>query len=279
MVNNLKNIPKDTKPLPKVYSNIDINDTKLCMTVSPCKSKEIYLLDIELLIPPKFNTMLKTGEIVSIIKACRSISEVIDTYCNVFMNLLPNYDRAIAYSFCDDFSCEVFYENIRKDSGINYSFLNHRFPESNVPKVARDLYLINPIRFMTNNDHDGFTVITEDNDSIDLTNSAFRQHNSCARIFYKNMTLKSIITVAIILDGKLWGIIAFHAIRKATFPSLEKRLMLETVANIAGLRIEGILRENIITTKLELSEMVKDMHLSSSIFEYMNDNGKSLLKV
>jgi light-regulated signal transduction histidine kinase (bacteriophytochrome) len=96
----------------------------------------------------------------------------------------------------------------------SHSFLNHRFPASDIPKPARDLYLKNQVRFI----YDATAAVspiypqqnTKTGETIDLQDSRLRAVAPVHLEYLKNMQVTSSFSVAIIVDGELWGLIACH---------------------------------------------------------------------
>ena len=54
---------------------------------------------------------------------------------------LIDFDRVMIYRFHDDWSGEVICESAKEDIG---NYLGLRFPASDIPAIARKIYLLNP---------------------------------------------------------------------------------------------------------------------------------------
>ena len=53
------------------------------------------------------------------------------------MEILANYDRGMVYKFDDDYCGEVIHENIRNPKQLTSSYINLRFPATDIPLPAR----------------------------------------------------------------------------------------------------------------------------------------------
>lgn len=68
----------------------------------------------------------------------------------VAVQRFTGYERVMVYRFDDDWSGEVVAESVKDSDGPLY--LNHRFPASDIPPQARELYLEQPIRVIADVD-------------------------------------------------------------------------------------------------------------------------------
>lgn len=117
------------------------------------------------------------------------------------------YDRVMVYKFHEDHHGEVIAES--KEDHLE-SFLKLHYPASDIPKQARELFLKNQIRIIHNVNGPRIPLISQGNLELDLSDSISR-HSSVVHIEYlKNMGVSASLTISIIVDGKLWGLIACH---------------------------------------------------------------------
>jgi light-regulated signal transduction histidine kinase (bacteriophytochrome) len=124
---------------------------------------------------------------------------------------LTGFDRVMAYRFLHDDSGEVIAESRRADLP---PYLHLRYPAGDIPAQARRLYVLNPIRHIANvlaqpvamaptsNPHTG--------QPFNLSHSILRSVSPTHIEYLKNMGVVASMSVSIVVDGKLWGLIACH---------------------------------------------------------------------
>jgi hypothetical protein len=97
------------------------------------------------------NTMLFMQSITQGLRKCWSIEEMAGLVCSRIMGETP-YDRGMVYRFDQsDGSGEVIYETTRWDARKTCrddSFLGLRFPATDIPRQARELFMKNTLRFV-----------------------------------------------------------------------------------------------------------------------------------
>lgn len=120
---------------------------------------------------------------------------------------LIDFDRVMVYKFLKDDSGTVVAESSR-DGEMHY--LGLRFPESDIPKQARNLYIQNRVRFISDAKSEDIIINGLDKTPIDLTNSVLRSVSKMHIQYLANMGVQSSFSISIIYDGKLWGLIACH---------------------------------------------------------------------
>lgn len=124
---------------------------------------------------------------------------------------VTEFDRVMLYKFDDDGHGSVIAEE--KNASLE-SYLGLHYPESDIPKPARKLFIANSIRLIptTNAEPVGiFPVHNPVNDhAIDLTKSSLRSPAKCHIEYLHNMGVGASLTISLIKDQKLWGLIACH---------------------------------------------------------------------
>jgi light-regulated signal transduction histidine kinase (bacteriophytochrome) len=112
----------------------------------------IAVLETEPSVGPASNAARALANIRSLSERIGGTSDLIDV-CQVAafeVRRISGYDRVMIYQFLADGSGSVIAEV--KDANLP-SFLNHRFPASDIPKQARELYRRSAIRVIPNVDY------------------------------------------------------------------------------------------------------------------------------
>jgi chemotaxis family two-component system sensor kinase Cph1 len=135
-------------------------------------------------------------------------------YCQIIaetVRKVTEFDRVMLYKFNDDgHGCVVAEDKL--ESMQPYKGLN--FPESDIPKPARKMFLSNLIRLIQDSQEepvDIFPVLNPVTERpIDLSSSTLRSPYPCHVEYLHNMGVGASLTISLIKEGKLWGLIACH---------------------------------------------------------------------
>ncbi|MEM1272261.1 MAG: HWE histidine kinase domain-containing protein [Pseudomonadota bacterium] len=121
---------------------------------------------------------------------------------------LIGFDRVNLYKFLTDGSGEVIAE--KRDRRMP-SFLGLRFPETDIPPIARSLYASTPIRIISDVMSDNVPLLAADGaPALDMSLAVLRGKDPVHRQFLENMGVKATMTVPIVVGGELWGLFAAH---------------------------------------------------------------------
>ena len=151
---------------------------------------------------------------------------------------LLGFDRVMVYRFAADGSGEVVAEAVR--SGIG-KFMGLRYPASDIPAQARELYRRNLLRLITDVNAVPVPIIPQRDQNgqpLDLSLSALRSVSPIHIEYLKNMGVGASLSISIIVDGNLWGLFACHhyAARRPTF---ERRSVRELFAQMFSMQLES----------------------------------------
>lgn len=113
--------------------------------------------------------------------------------------------RVMLYRFHEDFSGEVIAERAAPGLG---SYLGLRFPASDIPAIARRLYLINPWRSIPDIHAPLSPIIGQG--IPDLTHSLLRSVSPVHLKYLENMGVAASFSLPIKIGGQLWGLITCH---------------------------------------------------------------------
>ncbi|MBR1217958.1 GAF domain-containing protein [Bradyrhizobium sp. U87765 SZCCT0131] len=126
------------------------------------------------------------------------------------MRALTGFDRVMIYRFDDDGSGEVIAESAQNDVG---SYLGQHYPASDIPQQARRLYERNWLRIIPDIDAETFAVepgLDEHGRPLDMSMSTLRSVSSIHLEYLRNMGVRASMSVSVLRQNKLWGLIACH---------------------------------------------------------------------
>lgn len=124
---------------------------------------------------------------------------------------ITGFGRVMIYQFLPDGSGHVVAE--ARDPAMD-SYLGLHYPESDIPKQARDLYLRNWLRLIPDV---GYTpqplqpaVHPETGRALDLSYASLRSVSPLHVQYLNNMGVGASMSISIVINDKLWGLIACH---------------------------------------------------------------------
>ncbi|WP_414753300.1 ATP-binding protein [Anabaena sp. CCY 9910] len=177
---------------------------------------------------------------------------------------VTDFDRVMLYKFDDDGHGSVIAEE-KLDSLEPY--LGLHYPESDIPKPARKLFISNSIRVIPNAQAQAIQMIPALNPvsdrPVDLTNSILRSAANCHLEYLHNMGVGASLTISLIKDNKLWGLIACHHL-SAKYVSYELRKACEFLGRVIFAEISAREETEDYDYRMNLT------HIQSLLVEYMS---------
>jgi diguanylate cyclase (GGDEF)-like protein len=174
------------------------------------------------------------------------------------------FDRVMIYRFLADGAGEVVAEHTSADYQTKY--LGLRFPASDIPSQARTLYLTNKLRVLGDVEApmDALLPPTLPNgDLLDQSHCMLRGLSPVHLSYLRNMGVRATMTLSIVCDGKLWGLIACHHHQPRTPPHQIRegmRQVCELLAEIANMRIEALSHLETVRQRLTLDRLINEFH-------------------
>ncbi len=153
---------------------------------------------------------------------------------------LTGFDRVLVYRFDEGWNGTVVAED---GNGRLPSLLHHRFPASDIPAQARELYRTNRMRIIPDSGYSPVALVpSEDRASgarLDMSFATLRSVSPVHLQYMKNMETASSMSVSILRNGELWGLVSFHhrEPRTADFPI---RVSCDLMARVFALRLSGL---------------------------------------
>jgi light-regulated signal transduction histidine kinase (bacteriophytochrome) len=134
---------------------------------------------------------------------------------------LTGFDRVLAYRFDREWNGHVVAE---AGNGRLPSYLDLRFPAGDIPPQARALYASNHVRIIPDVNYRQVPVEPAVNPqtgtSLDMSSAQLRSVSPIHLEYMRNMGTAASMSVSIMVDGRLWGLIACHSHDPHTVPVL-----------------------------------------------------------
>ena len=177
---------------------------------------------------------------------------------------VTGFDRVMIYKFDEDGHGAVIAEEKLETME---SYLGLHYPESDIPKPARKLFSSNWIRLIPDSKCQPVKIYPVKNPindrQVDLSLSILRSASPCHIEYLHNMGVGASLTISLMKDQKLWGLIACHH-QTPKYVSYELRKACEFLGRV-------IFSE--ISTREETEDYDYRMRLSyiqSALVEYMS---------
>ena len=147
---------------------------------------------------------------------------------------MTGLDRMMVYRFDAQHNGHVIAD--AHEPGME-SFHDLRYPASDIPAQARKLYEHNLVRYIPSVDYDPVAVLpwvdAATLQPLDMSHAALRSVSPMHLQYLRNMGVRSTLTLSLLVNGRLWGLIAGHH-RTPTALPLEMRRACYALAVTAG---------------------------------------------
>jgi two-component system, chemotaxis family, sensor kinase Cph1 len=117
------------------------------------------------------------------------------------------FERVMIYRFRDDGCGEVINESVTANLS---SYLGLRYPASDIPQIARNLYLSNRHRQITDVTAVPVPIHGHAAAVADLSLSDLRAVSPVHLAYLRNMGVTASLSFPLVLYGRLWGLVACH---------------------------------------------------------------------
>jgi light-regulated signal transduction histidine kinase (bacteriophytochrome) len=152
---------------------------------------------------------------------------------------LTGFGRVLVYNFDDEGHGNVLAESLAE--GYD-SYQGQRFPASDIPRQARDLYVANRVRLIHNANYTPSKLVPAANPlsgkANDLSFAALRSVSPVHLQYMRNMGTLASMSVSLVVKGKLWGLISCHH-AEARLLSFHQRAVCEQLGQILALHIKN----------------------------------------
>lgn len=173
------------------------------------------------------------------IVATTGLRALCDETARIFKTL-TGYDRVMVYRFDDAGHGEVVSES--REPALE-AFLGNRYPATDIPQIARRLYIRNRIRVLCDVEYQPapleppLSPIT--GGQLDMSLCFLRSISPIHVQYLRNMGVRASLVVSLLVSGKLWGLVSCHHY-VPRFLHFEERAVCELLAEAAATRIVAL---------------------------------------
>lgn len=147
-------------------------------------------------------TITRIQKAPTLLEMCRSVVKEV--------RRITGFERVMVYRFDHDGAGSV----IAEDTNQEIPYLDLHYPPSDIPQQARHLYTLNWLRLIPNVNYEAVTLIPEKNPltnkPLDMSLSVLRSVSPMHLEYLHNMGVTASMSISLIQNHKLWGLIACH---------------------------------------------------------------------
>lgn len=214
-----------------------LNGEFFSLTVHPIGEQRALEFELEdrLVGPEMMNSVITN--FVSVLSRLGNQTELCDALAEQ-MAELTGFDRVLLYSFNDEGHGTVLSE---VNNGLLPSYLGLRFPFSDIPQQARDLYVLNTVRIIPDANYVPSPLMEAGGrrvSPLDLSLSVLRSVSPVHLEYMRNMGTMASMSVSIVTEGRLWGLMSGHSAEPKTVPYLV-RSACDMLTKVAGTQLNS----------------------------------------
>jgi light-regulated signal transduction histidine kinase (bacteriophytochrome) len=196
---------------------------------------------------------------------------------------LTAFNRVMIYRFDPEWHGTVIAQS---SDGVLPSYLDLRFPATDIPEQARALYLLNPLRIIPNADYVPVPLAPllspVDAQPTDLSFVDLRSVSPVHLQYMRNMGTYASMSVSVIVDNKLWGLISCHN-EQPLRVAPQVRATCNFIAKLFALKVSSIEREahgaQRIALKQRETELVALLSRADLLPEELERNASSWMAI
>lgn len=238
------------------------------------RSENVLILELEPAISPSSISFLNFYHSVREIAAkmqgtsdLKSLSQIIVQE----IRKITGFDRVMVYRFDSQDSGSVIaeekIESLEPLLGLNY-------PSLDIPPQARRIFTVNSLRLIADVNAQPVDILPKNNpitnESLDLTYSVLRSVSSCHIEYLKNMGVTASMSISLLKNQKLWGLIACHH-NSSKYVPYELRTACEFLGQTISLELAYKENNEDYDYRIELkslkSEIIEDISTSSNFID------------
>ena len=179
---------------------------------------------------------VKAHSSIERVRRQKSIESLLDTAVRQVREF-TGFDRVMAYRFREDDSGDVVAE-ARRDDIVPY--LGQRYPASDIPAQARRMYILTTLRMIA---HVGYQPVpmlgVPGAAPLDMSYSVLRSVSPIHVEYLQNMGVCASMSVSIVINGRLWGLLACHHHSPKQVP-YSIRMAADVLAQVMASTIQSI---------------------------------------
>jgi two-component system, chemotaxis family, sensor kinase Cph1 len=173
---------------------------------------------------------VKVQKALNVIRQQKTIQSVLQAAAKE-VRLLTGFDRVMSYVFHQDDSGHIVAEAKREDLD---ALVNRHYPASDIPPQARRLYIENTLRLISDVASTPIPLLSIGNRPLlDMSHCILRSVSPIHIEYLQNMGVGASMSISIVVNGRLWGLIACHHMSAKQVP-YSIRMACDVLCQILG---------------------------------------------
>lgn len=205
------------------------------------------------------NTYQAVRSSVEDLNRAGTLTELYDTTARA-VRALTGFDRVMVYRYDEDYNGEVVAEAKRED--LN-SFLGLHYPATDIPAQARALYEKNWIRLISDVDYQPAPLVPAVDPAtgtpLDLTYATLRSVSPIHVEYLQNMGVRASMSISLLRNGRLWGLIACHHYAGPHLPPFGTRAAAEFLGSTLSLRLVDQFEDDQLRNRLAAQAVLTEL--------------------
>jgi two-component system, chemotaxis family, sensor kinase Cph1 len=238
--------PMEVELAGKMYTcTVELNDSIYILELEPAATENINIAGI----------YQQTKQFTDYMQKATTLQSLCQLVANETRAII-GFDRVMIYRFDDDYNGEVFAES--KAAHIEPFFGLH-YPHTDIPAQARELFIKNFIRLIVDVNYIPVPIYTIDdglNKNLDLTLSSLRSVSPIHIQYLKNMGVGATLTISLMHENRLWGLIACHHYSPKYIP--------------IGTRIAAKLQGDFLASQISVRQLAEEYEIAKKISESLD---------
>ncbi|MEM1251888.1 MAG: ATP-binding protein [Cyanobacteria bacterium P01_H01_bin.21] len=259
-----------------------VDDTIKVFSAIVHKSNEVVILELD---PEEVSTSVSFFDFYSSVK--RPINRLQRTQtlaelCQVAVEEIRHvtrFDRVMVYQFDKDGAGSVVAEARQENLE---PFLGLRYPPTDIPKQAKYLYLLNLLRLIPDVAYTPVPLasVGQTDTPLDMSLASLRSVSPLHTEYLTNMGVQASMSISLICDHKLWGLIACHHSRPRKLP-YELRTICEFLGQVIALELTSREDSADADYKIQLkaiqTEFITALTISETLHQGLTEHSNQLM--
>jgi light-regulated signal transduction histidine kinase (bacteriophytochrome) len=196
---------------------------------------------------------------------------------------LTGFDRTLVYRFDAEWNGAVLAES---NNGVLPSYLGLRWPASDIPAQARELYRLNRLRLIPDASYRPVPITPERHprtgEPLDLSFAALRSVSPVHLEYMRNMGTGASMSISLMQDDRLWGLISCHSSAPRRVP-FHVRMACDFVGQMLSLQLTAREQARIAQERIALrsvtSRLLAQMAAEENFIDGLVRDPSALLEV
>lgn len=213
---------------------------ELCFDGILHRSDGMLILELEPITSKEFGDFFSLYHLVQAPLAKIQKTLTLNELCQAIVEevrKLTEFDRVMVYQFDEEDAGTIIAEEKSEELS---SFLGLHYPASDIPRQARHLYKLNLLRLIPDVNYQPVELFPVNNpvanQPLDLSFSVLRSVSPIHIEYLKNMGVGASMSISLIRNQKLWGLIACHH-QSPKYISYEVRTACELLGKVMALEL------------------------------------------